>query len=107
MLRRGSAVWPRVELPDTAMTNSEFAASGGTTPRDPRDMDPDEFFALLGLSDMDNHERLEFVRYMNAWSRHHLVGPNRWWQHATIYAALWKRTIADHIDQLITDALGQ
>lgn len=87
--------------------DSEIAACGGTTPLDPRDMDPDGLFATLGLSDMDDRERLEFVHYMNAWSRHHLPGPNHWWRHALIYANLWKRTITAHVDQLITQALGQ
>ncbi|MDO3312383.1 Uncharacterised protein [Mycobacteroides abscessus subsp. abscessus] len=88
-------------------SDSEIAASGGTTPLDPRDMDPDQLFALLGLSDMDNLERLEFVRYMNAWSRQYLPGPNTWWIQALLQANLWKRTITNHIDSLITQALGQ
>ncbi|SID19865.1 hypothetical protein [Mycobacteroides abscessus] len=87
--------------------DSEIAACGGTTPLDPSDMTPDELFATLGLSDMDDRERLEFVHYMNAWSRHHLPGPNHWLRHALIYANLWKCTIANHIDRLITEALGQ
>lgn len=85
----------------------EIAACGGTTSLDPRDMDPDQLFALLGLSDMDNPERLEFVRYMNAWSRHHLPGPNTWWIKAHLHANLWRRRITKHVDQLITQALGQ
>lgn len=88
--------------------DSEFAASGGTTPLvDPRDMTPDELFATLGLSDMDDSERLEFVRYMNAWSRHYLPGPNKWWMQALLQANIWKRSITNHIDSLITQALGQ
>ncbi|AMT72114.1 hypothetical protein [Mycobacteroides immunogenum] len=89
------------------MSDSEFAACGGTTPLDPRDMDPDQLFALLGLSDMDNPERLEFVRYMNAWSRHYLPGTNRWWMQALLHANLWKRSITNHVDSLITQALSQ
>ncbi|BAX98871.1 hypothetical protein MSTE_03571 [Mycobacteroides stephanolepidis] len=85
----------------------EIAACGGTTPLDPSDMTPDELFATLGLSDMDHRERLEFMQSLNAWSRHYIPGPNRWWIHALLQANLWKRTITNHIDWLITDALGQ
>lgn len=84
--------------------DSEIAASGGT---DPRDMDPDEFFTRLGLSDMDNNERLEFVRNLNAWSRHYLPGPNKWWLMAMLQANIWRKRIEEHVDHLITQALGQ
>ncbi|WJR32436.1 hypothetical protein P3F83_18165 [Mycobacteroides immunogenum] len=77
------------------------------TTSDPSEMDTDELFALLGLSDMDDRERLEFVRYMNAWSRHHLPGPNKWWIQALLQANLWRQRITEHVDSLITQALGQ
>lgn len=90
------------------MTESQFAACGGNQPLpDPRDMDPDELFALLGLSDMDDRERLEFIQSLNAWSATTYPAPDRWWIYALLQANLWKRTIANHVDQLITQALGK
>lgn len=70
-------------------------------------MHPDELFHLLGLDDMDNNERLEFIGYMAAWSRLVIPGPNRWWLKAILTANIWRRAHETHVDYLIDEALGQ
>lgn len=97
--------------------NAEDAYTPGSTPPagaamsnpmpDINDMSPDELFATLGLEDMDDCERLEFIRYVRAWARAAIPGPNRLWLHMLVQAELWRRHMAERVDHLITQAIGQ
>lgn len=75
-------------------------------PLDLASMTEDELFDVLGLSDMDAGERLNFLRHMSAWSHAVIPSPGMWWRHAAIVAANWRSQLNWHVDQLIADALG-
>jgi hypothetical protein len=53
-------------------------------PLDLASMTEDELFEVLGLSDMNGGERLNFLRHMSAWSHTFIPGPAKWWRHARV-----------------------